>query len=377
MRSLSAALDWNQLLPLRHFAWDTGSFQKHHARKTILLTGAGGSIGSALARAMASAAPDLLILLDHSEQNLYQIETELAALPDAPPYVAVLGDAGDRALLSALFEEHRPSLIYHAAAFKHVPLMEGNPLAAVRNNALATWHLARLAAKYQLPQLLLISTDKAANPHSILGASKRLAELAILRWNAPCTRTSALRLGNVLGSHGSVAPLFLKQIARGASPTVAHPAASRYFLTIQDAVNLIFSVASLSGAGELFLPEMGQPVRILDLAERLLQLTTPGVQKQRAIQFTGLRPGDKLNEDLLCPAESLKPSSLPGIHRIVGVSISTEVMESCFRKISAYVERRDLGALLDAIGELVPEYKPSRALQRNASARISAEAADD
>src|SRR5207244_9535763 len=283
MSSGTTSFDWNQLLPARNLASVSESLPVIHDGKTVLVTGAGGSIGSALVHAIAAQSPKLLILLDHSEQNLYEIETALSSSSATPPFLAVLGDAGDRQLLSSLFEENQPSIVYHAAAFKHVPLMEANPFAAIRNNALVTWNLARLAAEHDVAQFLLISTDKAAKPRSIMGASKRLAELAILRVGSA---GRAIRLGTVLGSHGSVVPLFLQQIARSQNLSVTHKDVTRYFLTMDETVNLIFRVASLAMADGLFLPEMGQPVKIRAIAERLLQLAAPDACGNLALYFT-------------------------------------------------------------------------------------------
>ena len=362
MSSGTTSFDWNQLLPARNLASVSESLPVIHEGKTVLVTGAGGSIGSALVHTIAAQSPRLLILLDHSEQNLYEIETAISADSAAPPFLAVLGDAGDRQLLSSLFEENRPSIIYHAAAFKHVPLMEANPFAAIRNNALVTWNLARLAAEHDVAQFLLISTDKAANPRSIMGASKRLAELAILRAGSAGANFRAIRLGNVLGSHGSVVPLFLQQIARGQNLSVTHKEVTRYFLTMDETVNLILRVASLAEVDGLFLPEMGQAVKIHAIAERLLQLAAPDAPGNLAIEFTGLRPGDKLSEDLLSPPESLERASLPGIHRISSPFIAGSRIDAVFERLASQTRERNLSAVLDAIREIVPEYEPSAAL---------------
>ena len=362
MSSGTTSFDWNQLLPARNLASVSESLPVIHEGKTVLVTGAGGSIGSALVHTIAAQSPRLLILLDHSEQNLYEIETAISADSAAPPFLAVLGDAGDRQLLSSLFEENRPSIVYHAAAFKHVPLMEANPFAAIRNNALVTWNLARLAAEHDVAQFLLISTDKAANPRSIMGASKRLAELAILRAGSAGANFRAIRLGNVLGSHGSVVPLFLQQIARGQNLSVTHKEVTRYFLTMDETVNLILRVASLAEVDGLFLPEMGQAVKIHAIAERLLQLAAPDAPGNLAIEFTGLRPGDKLSEDLLSPPESLERACLPGIHRISSPFIAGSRIDAVFERLASQTRERNLSAVLDAIREIVPEYEPSAAL---------------
>ena len=362
MSSGTTSFDWNQLLPARNLASVSESLPVIHAGKTVLVTGAGGSIGSALVHTIAAQSPRLLILLDHSEQNLYEIETAISADSAAPPFLAVLGDAGDRQLLSSLFEENQPSIVYHAAAFKHVPLMEANPFAAIRNNALVTWNLARLAAEHDVAQFLLISTDKAANPRSIMGASKRLAELAILRAGSAGANFRAIRLGNVLGSHGSVVPLFLQQIARGQNLSVTHKEVTRYFLTMDETVNLILRVASSAEVDGLFLPEMGQAVKIHAIAERLLQLAARDATGNLAIEFTGLRPGDKLSEDLLSPPESLERASLPGIHRISSPFIAGSRIDAVFERLASQTRERNLSAVLDAIREIVPEYEPSAAL---------------
>lgn len=371
MSSETPAFNWNQLLPARESAAINHSILPLHTGKSVLVTGAGGSIGSALAHAIAAESPELLILLDHSEQNLYEIETALSPTAFAAPILAVVGDAGDRGLLSSLLAEHRPSLIYHAAAFKHVPLMEANPFAAIRNNALVTWNVARLAVAHDVAQLLLISTDKAANPRSIMGASKRLAELAILCSASTRTNCRAIRLGNVLGSHGSVVPVLLQQIARGQNLTVTHPEATRYFLTMDETVNLIFRVASLSANNGLFLAEMGQPVKIRDLARCLLELTGRENPRNLGIDFTGLRPGDKLTEDLLSPSESLAPTSLPGIHKIAGPAVSAAQIDAAFEQIEGRTHDRDLASLIDAVRTIIPEYEPSAALLERAPLSVT------
>ena len=370
-------LDWNRLLSERNLAPLTNSFPPIHDARTILVTGAGGSIGSALVRSIATEAPKLLVLLDHSEQNLYEIESALSAFSPTPTFLAVLGDTADRDLISSIFEEHRPSLVYHAAAFKHVPLMETNPIAAIRNNALATWHLARLAAEHKIPRFLLISTDKAANPRSIMGASKRLAELAVLRWNSDRATCSAIRLGNVLGSHGSVVPLFLRQIEQRKNLTVTHREVSRYFLTMDETVRHIFRVALLSDGGGLFLPEMGAPVPIHILASRLLELTAESGTQTSIIEFTGLRPGDKLTEDLLAQTESVEPTFEPGIQKIVGAPVSSEALDAAFDAIAMHARTRDLSSLLDAVREVIPEYQPSAELLERAALSLTNSSSHD
>ncbi len=329
--------------------------------KTVLVTGAGGCIGSALTEALASDDRCQLILLDHSEQNLYELNRRLTAL-GCVGYAAILGDILDAPLLEEIFERYRPDTIYHAAAFKHVPLMESNPLAVVRNNAIGTWELAKAAARFGVERVLMISTDKAVNPRSVMGASKRVAELGLLRMSHPKTRMNAVRLGNVLGSPGSVTPLFQQQIAEGGPVTVAHPEARRYFLTLGETVELILAASSLDESGSIFIPKMGEPVKILDLAKRMIQearLQTPG---DVAIAFTGLRPGDKLEEELVSAQEALEPTRDERLQRVRALPIPAEKVDASMARISASLAERNLPALVGELGKLVSEYQPSETL---------------
>ena len=334
--------------------------------KTILVTGAGGCIGSALVQALASSDPRFLVLLDHSEQNLHEINLQLAALGKSS-YAAILGDILDAPLMTEIFDRYHPRTIYHAAAFKHVPLMESNPFAVVRNNALGTWELAKTAACFGAERLLMISTDKAVNPRSIMGASKRVAELALLRQGdastgPAATKMSAVRLGNVLGSRGSVGPLFRQQIQRGGPVTVTHREASRYFLMHSETVELIMAAAALDDSGSIFVPKICEPVKIMDFAQRLIR--EAGLETPRDIQIvlTGLRPGDKLEEEFAYADEALQPSSDERLYRAVGSRCDARLLDASLQKISESVRERNLAALVAALCSLVPEYKPSETL---------------
>lgn len=330
--------------------------------RTILLTGAGGCIGSALAKVIITSDPRLLILLDHSEHNLHRIQTELAAIAGRVPPIVILGDVCDGALLADIFETYRPEIIYHAAAFKHVPLMETNPIAAVRNNAMGTCLLAALAVKYEATSLLLISTDKAVNPHSVMGASKRVAELVLLRWTCPRTSMKVVRLGNVLGSPGSVVPLFLQQISRGGPVTVTHPDVGRYLLTVSEAVALVLAAASLEGGGCIFIPALGEPVKILDLATHLIRVAGFVPEKDIPIVFTGLRPGDKMSEDLALDRESPEPTSDGRLYRASSLNISPDEFDAEMRELAESVRQRETASLLEVLCRMVPEYRPSETL---------------
>lgn len=353
---------WDHLLPGRSIFGDSAVETDHVAGKTILLTGAGGCIGSALAARLLPGKPRALLLLDHSEQALYELGRLLSCSEGAPPYRLIPGDVGDVFLVTALLDEYRPDLILHAAAFKHVPLMEANPFAAVHNNAILTWQLAKAAAESGVPQFLLISTDKAANPCSILGASKHVAEQAVLRWSAPSRRYAAIRLVNVLGSNGSVAPLFLDQIQRGGPLTITHPDASRYFMTLKETIRLILAAAALPG-GVVYVPELSEPVRIVELASALLRHAPGAAAKTIRTEFVGLRPGDKLTEGLLSADESLQPTTHPAIHQVNAARVSADVFDARLFRLNENVQRRDLAALLETLCRLVPSYQPGATLR--------------
>ncbi len=357
---------------------NNGHSNKSPSIEVTLLTGAGGSIGSALAKQLLSNTPTL-VLLDHSEQNLYEINSELsgATANASQQIIPILGDVNDAPLLADLFEKYRPTQIFHAAAFKHVPLMEENPIAVIRNNILGTWTLATTAAKYRARQLTMISTDKAANPRSIMGAAKRVAEQILTRLDTPATRMRSIRLGNVLGSTGSVVPLFQRQIANGGPVTVTHPEARRYFLSLDEATNLIFAAAALGDAATLFVPDLDAPIKILDLAKELIaeaQASAAPNKKPIEIVFTGLRPGDKLHEDLLSSCEIAEPTTQPKLRRIIGPTPTAKSLDSALHTISHHAISRDLPALLEAIRSLVPEYKPCERISAQKSPQLSATA---
>jgi len=328
---------------------------------TILVTGAGGCIGSALVQSLVCTNPRFLILLDHSEQNLHELNLQLAA-SGHHSYAAILGDILDGPLLSEIFDRYRPQVIYHAAAFKHVPLMETNPIAVIRNNALGTWELEKTAVRFGALRLLLISTDKAVNPRSIMGVSKRIAELTLLRLSEANTKMSAVRLGNVLGSQGSVGPLFRQQIRRGGPVTVTHPEDTRYFLMLSETVELIMAAAALDDCGGIFIPKMCEPVKIMDFAARLVR--EAGLETPRDIEIvvTGLRPGDKLEEELVSAHEVLQPSRDERLYRAVGPPCDGQLLDAALQNISDCVKERNLTAMMGALCKLVPEYQPSETL---------------
>lgn len=329
--------------------------------KVILVTGAGGCIGSALAKRLIQSGAKLVVLLDHSEQNLYEIHNELSADAGSFVHVPILGDICDKALLDELLEKYRPGAIFHAAAFKHVPLMEANPIAVIRNNILGTWILANGALRHGVGQLVMISTDKAVNPRSVMGAAKRVAELILLRLSDSRTRMSALRLGNVLGSNGSVVPLFQQQIARGGPVTVTHPDSRRYFVSLPDTIDVILATAELNENAAILIPELGAPVKIIDLANTLIrEASSQAVETE--IVFTGLRPGDKLTEDLVSASEWLESTADAKLKKINGPQPPPTRLDSAIEAISEGVRTRDLAALVETLCAVVPEYEPSQTL---------------
>ncbi|OME65255.1 polysaccharide biosynthesis protein [Paenibacillus odorifer] len=276
----------------------------HH--KTVLVTGAGGSIGSELCRQIAPFGPDKLMLLGHGENSIYMIEMELRKkFPDLN-IVTVIADVQDRSRMMDIFSSHKPHVVFHAAAHKHVPLMERNPSEAIKNNVFGTRNVADCADKYGAERFVMISSDKAVNPTSVMGATKRIAEMYVQSLHTTSsTKFSAVRFGNVLGSRGSVIPAFKEQIAAGGPVTVTHPEMVRYFMTIPEAVQLVIQSGSFAKGGEVFILDMGEPVKILTLAEDLITLSGYEPYRDIDIQFSGIREGEKLYEELLTDEENL------------------------------------------------------------------------
>jgi FlaA1/EpsC-like NDP-sugar epimerase len=329
--------------------------------ENIVVTGAGGCIGSALAHRLAESDAQRLILLDHSEHELYEIDLALDAIGGCAPRTAIVGDVCDDALLAEVFEEHRPTTIYHAAAFKHVPMMERNPLAAIRNNVFGTLALARVAHKYKPARLVMVSTDKAVNPRSVMGVSKRIAELILLRWNSTSALMKAVRLGNVLGSRGSVVPLFMKQIAQGGPVTVTHPDVRRYFVSLSEAVDIICAVGDQQNGG-IFVAQAGKPVKIADLARQLIHDAGFDPAKEMPIDFAELRAGEKLEEEMLFANETAEPTGDERIGRVQYPQVDVAQFDADIAELEESVERRDLSATLEMLVRIVPEYEPSKLL---------------
>ena len=268
--------------------------------KTVLVTGAGGSIGSEICRQVLSRGPSRLLALGHGEQSIYLLMESLAEAGNTIPVVPIIADIADEATMSAIFEKFSPQVVFHAGAHKHVPLMEDNPREALRVNAFGTWNIATLAGKHHVERFVMISTDKAVHPTSVMGATKRAAERLLLsvQQEYPGTKYMAVRFGNVLGSRGSVVPKFERQIAAGGPLTVTHPQMKRYFMLIPEAVSLVLQAGAMGEGGELFVLDMGEPVNISEMAETLIRLHGYEPHKDIQIQYTGIRPGEKLYEEL-------------------------------------------------------------------------------
>jgi FlaA1/EpsC-like NDP-sugar epimerase len=325
--------------------------------KTILVTGGGGSIGAELCRQIARLKPRKLVILERSEFNLYNIDLELRRdVPDLP-LVSLLGDTNDVVQMENILRQHSPAVIYHAAAYKHVPILEDQMRAAVTNNILGTRVVADLADKYGCESFVMVSTDKAVNPANIMGASKRVAEMYCQGLNARSkTRFITVRFGNVLGSSGSVIPLFQQQIAQGGPVTVTHPDISRFFMTIPEACQLILQAGVIGRGGEIFVLDMGEPVKISYLAEQLIRLSgkTPG--EDIDIVYTGLRPGEKLFEELFHAAEKLAETSHPKILLAQCRQMDKELLEKTFDAMQRACNQGDESVLRGMLIELVPEH---------------------
>ncbi|MGC1782818.1 MAG: polysaccharide biosynthesis protein [Acidobacteriaceae bacterium] len=339
-----------------------------HKDECVLITGAGGSIGSVLAVRLAELQPALLLLLDISEQNLYEIDTRLQKLWPRVPCVAIAGSIEDESLLNEVCACYHPQTVYHTAAYKHVPLMEANPLAVVRNNTLGTYRLVQAALRHSVEHLLMVSTDKAVRPSSMMGASKRMAELALLA-SSGGTRINSVRLGNVLGSKGSVVQVFLEQIARGENVTVTHPDAHRFFFTMEETVSLILKAGSDVGDRRVFIPEIEHPTRIVDLATYLIGKAGKSAESLRLV-FTGLRPGEKLVEEFIGPGEHIVHAG-PHLHAVFSPAPDEEHLRGAMLNLDAAVRTRNLPDILRTIQRLVPEYCPSPSLDRNCASSLA------
>lgn len=333
--------------------------------RTVLVTGAAGSIGSELCRQVAKFDVKRLILFDSAETPMHNIRLELEARFPELEFVPVVGDVRIRERVDMVYRVYQPSVVFHAAAYKHVPLMEENPCEAVLANVVGTRNVADLAVKYRVEKMVMISTDKAVNPTNIMGASKRLAEiyiqslgLAIAEGKVEgATRFVTTRFGNVLGSNGSVIPRFREQIEKGGPVTVTHPEIIRYFMTIPEACRLVMEAATLGNGNEIFVFEMGEPVKIADLARRMIELAGLKVGEDIEIEYTGLRPGEKLYEEVLSTKENTIPTSNEKIHVAKVCQYDYSEVAEQITKLSALAAQVDVPATVRLMKQIVPEYK--------------------
>jgi FlaA1/EpsC-like NDP-sugar epimerase len=347
--------------------------------RVVLVTGAGGSIGSELCRQIARVGPSRLVLLDHAEDNLFRIRRELVEDRHVLNTVAVLADCKEGERMREVFAEHRPSVVFHAAAYKHVHLMEENPVEAVRNNALATRLMCQVAGESAVKAFVLVSTDKAVSPATVMGASKALAEWAVEAADQryPDTAFCAVRFGNVLGSSGSVVPIFRRQIAAGGPVTVTHRDMTRYFMTIPEAVQLVIRAGSLVQGGEVFVLEMGEPVKIMDLARDMIRLSGLEPDRDIAIEVIGPRPGEKLHEELFNPYERPQPTPSQKLLRAEHPLLDPAWEKETFDAVNWLVLDGDAAALAAKVGELSAVRQVPPALDPSTAVAVESPASRD
>src|SRR4051794_6434570 len=329
--------------------------------KIVLVTGAGGSIGSELCRQIAQVKPRLLVMLDHAEDNLFQIDREMVEERHFASCESVLADCKEPHRMLEVMQRFKPDIVFHAAAYKHVPLMEANPLEAVRNNAIATRVTAETAAASKVERFVLISTDKAVNPQTVMGASKAMAEWIVQMAGEkyPETRFASVRFGNVLASSGSVVPIFRSQIERGGPVTVTHPEMTRYFMTIPEAVSLVVQAGAIGGRGQVFVLDMGEPVRIVDLAQNMIRLSGKEPDTDIRIEFVGARPGEKLHEELWGDGEEVVDTLHPKIRCARRPEIDAAWLEDELAELERLVEAGETLDVVSRLGAIIRAPKRS------------------
>jgi FlaA1/EpsC-like NDP-sugar epimerase len=328
--------------------------------KRILVTGAGGSIGSELVRQIGRFRPEAIGLLDFSEYNLYQVEMDCRRRllhTEVHPYLA---DIRDRELMGRIFSDFKPHTVFHAAAYKHVPMQEYHPREAFRTNVLGTKNVSEAALESQVERFVLVSTDKAVRPTNVMGATKRLAEMLTQSINgSQRTRFMAVRFGNVIGSSGSVIPLFQQQLARGGPLTVTHPEVTRYFMSIPEAAQLILQAGAMGEGGEIFILDMGKPIKVVELARDLIRLNGLEPDRDIAIEFIGLRPGEKLYEELITEGEGIVPTGHKKIMVLRGTVEDRDRLRQNIEEMSQVSRIGENDAIRKKLQDIVPEYQPN------------------
>ncbi len=359
---------YNDLLGRPPVRLDLHKIEDILSGQTVLVTGGGGSIGSELCRQILRFKPGKLILFDAGEENLYRIEMEVLHEIGFRDYVTVLGKVQDRELLNHVFQQHQPTVVFHAAAYKHVPLVEENPWEGVHNNIFATKRLMEVALAHKVARFILVSTDKAVRPTNVMGASKRMTEIIMQAYchqaasaapaaSAP-TRFMAVRFGNVLGSSGSVIPLFKRQIEMGGPVTVTHPDMTRYFMNISEAAQLILQAATMGANGEIFILEMGTPVRIGQMARDLIRLSGKEPDTEIEIKHIGLRPGEKMHEELITEGEGIVSTEHEKIMVLRGGGSSLAKLREPLDRLKRYAGRHDAAGIKAELKKIIPEYTP-------------------
>lgn len=354
MNNLLNNINYNDLLDRDPILTDTKNIENFIKGKRVLVTGGCGSIGSEIVRQLVKFKASSIIVYDNAESPLFYLEQEIAKISKDVHIRYIIGDVRDRGRLDEIFESFKPNVVYHAAAYKHVPMMEGNPIEAIKTNVLGTKNVADTAYYHGVETFVMVSTDKAVNPTNIMGATKRIAEIYTQFLNEKsATSFITTRFGNVLGSQGSVVPTFVEQILTGGPISVTHPDVIRYFMTIPEACQLVLQASALGDGGEIFLFDMGKPVKIVDLAKKLIHiLNQPDVE----IKIIGLRPGEKLYEELLCNGENSIPTDDPLIMKLKHI-------DADFKKIIPDIERlsklrhNDFYKIISLVKNIVPEFK--------------------
>jgi len=340
-----------------------------HSGKTVLVTGAAGSIGSELCRQIARFQPARIIGFDIAESPLFELQQEMLRLHCDVQFIAEIGTIRSEQRLAEVFAQHRPSIVYHSAAYKHVPLMEAHVFEAVENNVFGTLNVSLAAGRHGVEDFVMISSDKAVRPTNIMGATKRMAELIVRSISMGRTKFVSVRFGNVLGSNGSVIPIFKAQIARGGPITITHPEMKRYFMTIPEASQLVLQAATMGQGGEIFVLDMGEPVRILDLARNLIRLSGLKPDQDIRIEYSGTRPGEKLFEELLGNAENVLSTHHEKIKIFSGERQDWSTTERQLHQVQLHCAHRQLDQLILSMKDCVPEYSPSRILLGKALSR--------
>ena len=370
-------VDINDLLGREAVELDAEAVAKFIFDRVVLVTGAGGSIGSEMCRQICQFGPKHLVLVEQAETPLFDIENELRKSDPGIPFTSIICDIYDRERVMDVWAEFRPDVVIHAAAHKHVPLMELNPCEAIKNNILGTKNVADASCKCDVAEFVTISTDKAVNPSSIMGCSKRVGEIYTQALNGRdgCrTQFKAVRFGNVLGSSGSVVPTFRRQIADGGPVTVTHPEMTRYFMTIQEAAQLVLQAAATGHGGQIFLLDMGEPVKIADLARQMITLSGFRPEEDIDITYTGIRPGEKLFEELRTDSEDIQPTVHPKVLIWAHQPVPWDQVEKAITELTGLQNSPDRAKVVEALRRIVPEYEPQNPPDRTDRRALPSEA---